>query len=247
MPRLGLIGYPLEHSFSPGYFADKFRHANITGYTYEAFPLERISDLPALLQRYPDLVGLNVTIPYKKEVLTYLNAMDESVWEIGAVNTIKISRQQGAFFLHGYNTDVQGFYQSLKPILKPYHRNALVLGSGGAAMAVGYALGMLDIPYTIVSRQSGTDKIGYSDLHLGLMKEFAIIINTTPLGMYPNMDEVPPIPMKGLGPGHLVYDLVYNPEKTKFLEEAEQRGAQIKNGLEMLHIQAEEAWKIWIS
>ena len=243
MRTFGLIGYPLSHSFSPAYFAEKFAREGILDCTYKAFPIESIEELPALLSNTPELEGLNVTIPYKKQVIRYLNESSEAVKQMAACNTIKI--KDG--ILKGYNTDVTGFEKSLKPNLTAGHTKALVLGTGGAAAAVEYVLNNLNIDFLFVTRnsKSGSRHINYDDVTGNLLKDYKLIINTTPLGMYPSVNECPAIPYQNLSTGHYLYDLVYNPAETLFLKNGAKNGAVIKNGADMLVIQAEESWKIW--
>ncbi len=240
MKLFGLIGYPLSHSFSKKYFSEKFEREGITGHQYELFPIENIGLLPGqVLAANPGLCGLNVTIPYKKEVLAFLN--DRSALPIDACNCIKIKNGK----LKGFNTDVTGFEESLKPLLRPDHSPALVLGTGGAAEAVRYVLQKLGIPFVVASRGSGTGTISYGSLDADFISTHKLIINTTPLGTYPQTDTCAPIPYEGIGSGHYLYDLVYNPAETRFLLEGKTRGATIKNGADMLEIQAEESWRIW--
>lgn len=234
----GLIGYPLSHSFSPAYFNNKFVTENIDA-RYDAYAIPFVEDLKTLLQEHPQLKGLNVTIPYKEQVLPLLYETDVAAREIGAVNCIKI--EQGK--LIGYNTDHIGFAESLKPLLHPQHIHALILGTGGAAKAVMYALSQFDIEYKIVSRTGGD--MQYVDVDKVTMDKYKLIINTTPLGMYPAIDIAPEIPYEYLTKEHLLYDLVYNPEETLFLQKGKQQGATIKNGYEMLILQAEASWQIW--
>lgn len=236
----GLIGYPLTHSFSPAYFAEKFEKLGIKA-SYRAFPLENIDELPALLAAHSDLKGLNVTIPYKQAVIPYLDELDATATGAGAVNCISIAAGKRK----GYNTDVLGFLNSLKPLLAPHHTQALILGTGGAARAVAYALGSLGIKYTKVSRLEMAGVLSYDELTAAVIQEHTLIINTTPLGMYPQIDAAPQIPYEALTSRHLLYDLVYNPLETKFLALGKDHGATIKNGLEMLHLQADASWDIW--
>jgi shikimate dehydrogenase len=242
----GLIGYPLSHSFSKRYFTAKFEREGIEGCAYELFPLEEIGALPGLLERYPHLRGLNVTIPYKEQVIPYLDELDAGATAIGAVNTIK--RAEGRLF--GYNTDVHGFDQSLRGFLqetgaKPGQLQALVLGTGGSSKAVAFALRQLGIGFRFVSRSPGPGELSYQDLDAALIRQHGLIINTTPLGMSPQVESCPPLPYSALGPGHLLFDLVYNPALTTFLARGQAQGAAVKNGLEMLEMQAERAWEIW--
>lgn len=241
MRRFGLIGKTLSHSFSKNYFTQKFAREHIDNCRYDLFELPAIEDLPALLHSHPDLEGLNVTIPYKQEVIPYLDETSEVVQEIGACNCIKITGGK----LVGFNTDVVGFKNSLEPYLLPIHNKALILGTGGAAKAVQYALKQLQIEYKLVSRRKTSDGLGYEDIGEEILDQYPLIINTTPLGTYPNVDEAPPIPYTYLSPRHLLFDLVYNPAKTKFLQNGEAQGARIANGHEMLVLQAEESWRIW--
>lgn len=239
----GLIGFPLSHSFSKGYFTEKFAREGIADSVYELFPLAHIGQFPALLETQPELVGLNVTIPYKESVIPFLQALDEEAAEIGAVNTITI--RDG--LTKGYNTDVYGFEMSFSKHLKPVHQRALILGTGGASKAVLFTLKKLGIPYTLVSRTSGKDQLTYSDITPEILDAYKIIINTSPLGMYPKTEEYPALPYEALGSDHYLYDLIYNPSETAFMKKGIAAGAVVENGLEMLHLQAEKAWEIWQS
>ncbi|PSL47446.1 shikimate dehydrogenase [Chitinophaga niastensis] len=241
MKIYGLIGYPLSHSFSKGFFAQKFEKENITGCLYENFPLPGIADFPLLLQQQPQLNGLNVTIPYKEVVIPFLDELSKAAAQIGAVNCIRFKDGKKT----GYNTDVIGFTKSLQPLLQPHHNRALVLGTGGAAKAVMYALQELAIPYTVVSRQTANGAVSYDSLDQTVIEQHTLIINTTPLGMYPKVDTLPEIPYQYLSSRHLLYDLVYNPAETLFLQRGAAQGATIKNGHEMLILQAEASWEIW--
>ena len=240
MKLYGLIGYPLGHSFSKKYFTEKFEREKLDC-NYENYPIEDITLLDKVLQDNPGLLGLSVTIPYKEKVIAYLHEAAPDVVKINACNSIRISNGR----LSGYNTDTIGFEQSLRTKLKPHHKNALVLGTGGAARAVAYVLETSGISYTFVSRTPGEKAIAYSDLDEKLIREYTLIVNASPAGMYPHSDKYPDIPYGGIGPHHLLFDLVYNPEKTIFLSRGEQRGADIQNGLDMLVNQAEASWKIW--
>lgn len=244
--QLGLIGYPLSHSFSKRYFTEKFRETGIKNYQYELFPLPRIEDLPQLLQEQKHLIGLNVTIPYKEQVLPYLDHLDPQAAAIGAVNTILVGAEGQ---LSGYNTDVIGFRSTLKEFLdwneEPYQDPALVLGTGGAAKAVAFVLEHLTIPYQFVSRTPRAGHWTYQGLKQLDLKSFPLIINTTPVGMAPKIDSCPDLAYHQLDERHFLYDLVYNPEKTLFLEKGERQGSRIMNGLPMLIGQAEAAWRIW--
>jgi len=241
----GLIGYPLTHSFSKKFFTEKFSQEGIDS-VYENFEIDNIEKLPAVIRENPTLKGLNVTIPYKQDVFAYLDEVDEAAQEIGAVNTIRIEREGAAYRLRGFNTDVIGFGDSIQPLLKKHHKKALVLGTGGASKAVIRALQKLGLSTVLISRSpKGEGQISYRDLDESLMGEYTVIVNTTPLGTYPKTEGFPDIPYQFISKKHLLYDLVYNPEKTRFLEKGEEQGASIKNGLDMLHGQALAAWEIW--
>ena len=243
MRRFGLIGRNISYSFSPGYFGNKFRELGLEDCIYEIYDLPQISGFPGLLDRYPDLEGLNVTIPYKEAVVPYLDHLEEQAAEIGAVNTLRFSRNG----LEGYNTDVIGFRESLRPLLKPTDRSALILGTGGASKAVAYGLRQLDIPFCFVSRNPEKGQLSYGEVNAGLLKQCQILVNCTPLGTHPEVDKAPPLPYTALDASHLLYDLIYNPSETTFLKEGRQRGARTKNGLQMLRLQAEASWEIWNS
>lgn len=243
MRLFGLLGKTLKHSFSKSYFTEKFARESLAGHQYENFELESIGQLPRLLKQHPELNGLNVTIPYKEEVISYLHVQNEIVRKIKACNCIRIINGK----LHGFNTDVIGFKQSLEKELKPRHKKALVLGTGGAAKAVQYALELLDIEYIIVSRTKKAGVLSYEELTGDIISEHLLIVNTSPVGMYPKVDEAPQIPYEFITPDHYLFDLIYNPEKTCFLQKGEEQGATICNGHEMLILQAEESWRIWNS
>ena len=242
----GLIGYPLEHSFSEAYFSEKFYREGITNTEYRAFPLPGAADFPALLKRLLPLglCGLNVTIPHKQSIMPFLDEIAPEAQAANAVNTIKIG-QNGR--LIGYNTDIFGFEQSLLPLLeKQQHTHALILGTGGAAQAINYVLSKkLGITSRFVSRKATGNNLGYHQLSPEVVKQHTLIVNATPLGTYPKVNAFPNIPYEQIGKRHLLYDLVYNPEKTAFLTKGELQGAAHKNGLEMLYLQAERAWQIW--
>lgn len=248
MKTYGLIGFPLSHSFSENYFSQKFKNENIGGCEYRLFPISTIEQLPELIRTNSSLCGLNVTIPFKKTVFAYLDELDTVAEKANAVNTISIIRNKNQTILKGYNTDVYGFHKSLTSLLKPHHNSALILGTGGAANAVKYVLeelcGINDVLF--VSRTPSTNKsISYSALTNEIIKQYTLIINTTPLGMFPGVNASPILPYSALTSKHLLYDLIYNPDKTLFLQKGQQRGAETKNGLEMLYLQAEQAWEIW--
>lgn len=240
MRHFGLIGYPLGHSFSKKYFSEKFIKEGIENTGYENYPITSISDFPNLLQDH-SLNGLNVTIPYKEQVISFLDELSPVVKAIGACNCIKIVDGKKV----GYNTDVVGFKSSFQPLLQAHHQKALVLGTGGAAKAVQYVLNELNIPFKMVSRSSQKDGYAYEELTESIIQEYSIIINTTPLGTFPNVDEAPALPYAAINEQHYLYDLVYNPALTKFLSYGKAAGATIKNGSDMLVLQAEESWRIW--
>lgn len=242
MRKFGLIGYPLSHSFSQRYFTEKFEKEGIEDCAYSAYPLPDISDLTALLGD-PELCGLNVTIPYKEQVLPFLHFRNDIVRRINACNCIKITDGK----LHGYNTDVIGFEASLVKKLRPDHDRALILGTGGASKAVEYVLQQRGIGYVFVTRRPRphTTDVDYGQVDAALVRDHTLIINTTPLGMSPNIAECPPLPYAAITPRHYLYDLVYNPERTLFLQKGAEQGAVVENGYEMLILQAEESWRIW--
>lgn len=255
MKQLGLIGYPLSHSFSKKYFTEKFEKEDISdAWHYALFPIESIEKLPEILRGYPNLVGLNVTIPYKEAIIPYLDSLDAEAAEIGAVNCVRIEEGH----LRGYNTDVFGFEKSLRDLINAPSEakesqnkssttplKALVLGTGGAAKAVQYVLKKMSIPFQMVSRTAKDSILGYADVTADMLSAHALVINTTPLGMTPHTEGVPPLPYEGVGAGHFFYDLVYNPAETTFLKEGKTRGAKTENGLAMLYAQAEKGWLIW--
>lgn len=243
--KLGLIGYPLSHSFSEKYFAEKFGKEGIKGWSYSNYPIEDVGKLLPLVGETPGLSGLNVTIPYKEQVLALLDEIDTEASEVGAVNTIRITRHGDELRLIGHNTDVYGFRESLIPLLEAHHKNALVLGTGGASKAVAFVLEELGIEYQFVSRTWKKGRLEYKDLCLSVIRNNTLIINTTPLGTWPDVDSFPDIPFDLLDDTYLLYDLVYNPPETAFLRLGKEKGARIKNGLEMLELQAERSWEIW--
>ena len=246
MRLYGLIGYPLSHSFSAAYFARKFADENIADSDYQLFPITGISELSDLLVSRPELLGFNVTIPYKIAVLPFLHQLSAEARAVGAVNCVKVERNGADVKLTGHNTDIFGFRESLLPLLKPQHKQALVLGTGGAAKAVCYTLKQLDINITLVSRKS--DEAGvltYQQLSPDVLSDHLLIINTTPAGMYPNTETCPEIPYQYLTRDHILYDLVYNPTETLFMKKGLEAGAVVSNGLRMLELQAEKSWEIW--
>ncbi|MBF9251846.1 shikimate dehydrogenase [Pontibacter sp. 172403-2] len=242
MRKFGLIGKKLGHSFSKRYFTEKFAREGINDAQYELYELAAATELKTLLASEPELLGLNVTVPYKEQVLPLLDAVDEAAARIGAVNTIKIA--QGT--TKGFNTDYVGFKSTLQELYpETEHGQALVLGTGGAAKAVWAALDDLSIKYTSVSRQPATNALTYADLTPELLQKYNLLINTTPLGMHPHPDSCPLLPYDSLTKGHYAYDLVYNPEQTLFLQKCAAAGAKTMNGLDMLYRQAAAAWQIW--
>ncbi|MFI1770416.1 shikimate dehydrogenase family protein [Thalassobellus citreus] len=243
MNKLGLLGKNISYSFSRSYFKQKFEDENIENTTYENFDIESIDLFPSIVKNTANLKGLNVTIPYKQDVMLFLDKVNKKAKAIGAVNTIKITKKGK---LVGYNTDCYGFSKSLEPLLKPHHKKALILGTGGASKAVAYSLKKLKIDYKYVSRkQSESISYTYETLTETVIKEHQIIINCTPLGTFPNIDNCPDIPYNGITSHHILFDLIYNPEETTFLKHGREQGAVIENGLNMLKLQAEKAWSIW--
>jgi shikimate dehydrogenase len=243
MRKFGLIGYPLSHSFSQQYFTDKFLREGIKNCRYENFPIASIDEFKKIIKENPDIEGLNVTIPYKQLIIPELDHYRHTL-ALPACNCIKVKQGETT----GYNTDVAGFEKSLSTHIRPQHQSALILGNGGSAQAVQYVLRKLGIYFKIVSRKLGDGaELIYQDLGAEIINEYLLIINTTPLGMYPKTADCPPIPYQYLGSSHLLFDLIYNPVKSLFLQKGEERGAQIQNGWDMLHFQAEESWRIWNS
>ena len=245
MKQYGLIGYPLGHSFSKNYFNEKFHSEGIDA-EYVNFEIPSIEDFPKIVTSHPQLAGLNVTIPYKEKVISYLDEVDKDAASIGAVNVIKFIRNKGKLKLKGYNSDVLGFTQAIEPLLERHHQKALILGTGGASKAVNYGLHQLGLETRFVSRSRQNDStITYADLTPQLMEEYKVIVNCTPVGMYPLADICPDIPYECLTPQHLLYDLLYNPNTTLFMKKGSEQGATVKNGLEMLLLQAFGSWDIW--
>lgn len=237
--RFGLVGRKISYSFSPAYFNEKFKNEQIHA-SYKIFDIDQLHEFPSIFLN-KDLAGLNITTPYKEEILIFMDSLSPEAKEIGAVNTIRFKGDR----LIGHNTDYIGFKKSIQPLLKNHHHQALILGTGGATKAIKFALNQLNIPFQTVSRNKEEANFIYNQLTPEIIKEFPIIINATPLGTFPEVHKTPNLPIEGLGPNHLVYDLIYNPEKTLLLQNAENQGAEIKNGLEMLKIQAEASWDIW--
>jgi len=241
--RFGLLGKNISYSFSKGYFTEKFNTEHFVGYTYENFDIPEIEGFATIIkENHQEINGMNVTIPYKEVVMPYLDKLSKKAALIGAVNTIKFTKKGK---LKGYNTDYYGFKKSLKPLLQPHHKKALILGTGGASKGVAYALDELGIRYDFVSRTSNENAIGYDQIDSKTFDEYQIIINSSPVGTSPNIEAAPLLPYEFFSPQHIAFDLIYNPAETTFLKKAKAQGAQIKNGLDMLVFQAEKAWKIW--
>ncbi|MCG9792379.1 shikimate dehydrogenase family protein [Flavobacterium algicola] len=240
--RFGLLGKNINYSFSRGYFTDKFEAGNYEDCTYENFDIPEITEFPDIVNNNDEVKGINVTIPYKELVIPYLDKLSKKAAKIGAVNTIKFTKKGK---LKGYNTDYYGFKKSLQPLLQPHHKKALILGTGGASKGVAFALAELDIDYTFVSRGNKENSIDYSQINEETFSHYHILINCTPVGTSPDIDACPDIPYDHFTDKHIAYDLIYNPAETKFLQQAKAKGAQIKNGLRMLELQAEKSWEIW--
>ena len=245
MKKLGLIGYPVGHSYSKKIFTEKFERENLAEMAYELYPIEKIERLKSFLKSEHDLIGFNVTVPYKVAVMNYLDEIDPEALIIGSVNTVRIIETHKGKKLKGYNTDVYGLEKSLIPLIKPGINKALILGTGGSARAVKFVLRNYNIPYTSVSRQRHDNRIQYEDITEATIREHNIIINSTPVGMHPNVEDFPDIPYHYITNRHLLFDLVYNPDETVFLKKGREKGAITKNGLDMLHLQSEKCWEIW--
>ena len=242
--RFGLIGKTLTHSFSVAYFSDKFARENIHA-RYDLYPINSIDKIQDLIKDYPTLKGLNVTIPYKEKIIPYLHSLSEAASRCGAVNVVRIDRTDNGIFLYGDNTDIAGFRLSISPLLAKDHDKALVFGTGGASKAVCFALSQMGIGYTLVSRSPEKGDLTYDRIDRDTLRKHLILINATPLGTFPDVETAVAIPYRHLTSRHVAFDLVYNPSETKFLSLCRDAGATCKNGLEMLHIQADESWKIW--
>jgi shikimate dehydrogenase len=241
MRKFGLIGYPLSHSFSKAYFEKKFDRENILDAEFQNYSLEHIEEFPALIESIQDLKGLSVTIPYKESIIPYLTELDETAQAVGAVNMIKFVDGK----LIGYNTDAWGFAKSLLGMVSPDIKKALIIGNGGAAKAVKYVLNRIGIQYQIVNRTKTDGVLSFDELNGDFISSIQLLVQTTPVGTSPNINEMPPIPMGAISSKHRAFDLIYNPEETLFLKSMRERGAKTKNGLEMLKAQAEESWKLW--
>ena len=244
MDKYGLIGYPLGHSFSIGYFNEKFQNENIDA-VYENFEIPSLDSLEEVLATNPELRGLNVTIPYKERVMSYLDTITPEARAIGAVNVIRVTHKGNKTLLKGYNSDVIGFTRSIEPMLEPFHKKALVLGTGGAAKAITFGLRSLGLETVYVSRFERPDTIQYETITPEIVKEYNVIVNCTPVGMYPNADICPKLPYEAMDSHNLLYDLIYNPDETLFMQKGAARGATVKNGLEMLLLQAFVSWEFW--
>ncbi len=245
MRKFGLIGYPLGHSFSKKFFTEKFAREQIIDCSYDNYPLTSLDQFSELILSDPALFGLNITIPYKSEVIKYIDNIDLEASEIGAVNVVKIKRTGGQVKLYGYNSDVTGIMDSLFSSVTPELKNALVLGTGGSSRAVCFVLNRLGLSYTLVSRNRKPGLLTYSDLTPDIINKTGLIVNTSPLGMYPDINSKPDINYNLLNEKHILFDLVYNPEITSFLKKGKERGCKIISGLRMLQSQAEKAWEIW--
>lgn len=240
MDKYGIIGYPLGHSFSRAFFTEKFQREHIDA-EYVNFEIPSADMLPGIVQANPNLRGLNVTLPHKEAVIPMLDELSDEAKEIGAVNVIRVRDGR----LKGFNSDIIGFMDSIRPLLKPRHQHALVLGTGGASRAIRVGLQRLGIEWTYVSRTPAPGRLTYADLTSELMEHYQVIVNCSPVGMFPRVDACPDIPYQLLTDRHLLYDLVYNPQETLFLKRGAERGAAVKNGLEMLHLQALASWRFW--
>lgn len=249
MKTYGLIGYRLGHSFSRNFFTEKFANENLSDHEYVNFELDSIEEFPGIFDGDKTICGLNCTIPYKQQIIPFLDEIEAEAEQIGAVNTVKIINRNGRRILKGYNTDLYGFEHSLRPMLEAKHRKALILGTGGASKAIKFLFDKMGIAYFSVTtkEEPGEKEIRYNQLTEELMNEYLIVINATPLGTFPKVDTCPDIPYQFITVDHILYDLVYNPEETLFLKKGKAQGAKTKNGLEMLHLQAIRAWEIWNS
>jgi shikimate dehydrogenase len=247
MKTYGLIGYKLGHSFSQKFFTEKITAENLTNCEYVNFELDTIDDFPQIFNQGKRICGLNCTIPYKQQIIPFLNEIDAEAAQIGAINTIKVATKNGNQFLKGYNTDLYGFEHSIRPMLQEKHRKALILGTGGASKAVRFFFDKMGISYLSATTKSEPDhnEISYANISPTLIKDHLIIVNATPLGMFPKIETYPDIPYDLITSNHILYDLVYNPDETLFLKKGKAKGAKTKNGLEMLHLQALRAWEIW--
>lgn len=247
MKTYGLIGHKLGHSFSRNFFTEKFKNEGLDGYEYINFELESIEDFPSIFEQGKTICGLSCTIPYKQQIIRFMDEIDEEAEKIGAINTVKVLGLKGKPILKGFNTDLFGFEHSLRPMLEEKHKKAIILGTGGASKAIKYLFDKTGIEYLSATTKAATGEkeISYHQLTEELMNEYLIIVNATPLGTFPKVDTCPDIPYQFVGSDHVFFDLVYNPAVTMFLKKGNERGAKTKNGLEMLHLQALKAWEIW--
>ena len=244
MTKYGIIGFPLGHSFSRGFFTDKFKREGIDA-EYLNFPIPDVSALKDILALHPKLRGLNVTLPHKQAVIPLLDELSDEAREIGAVNVIRVRRKEGRPYLKGFNSDIIGFTESIRPLLQPHHRKALVLGTGGASRAIRVGLERLGLEWKYVSRTAREGMFAYEDLNEDILHEYEVIVNCSPVGMFPKTEACPALPYEFLHERNLLFDLVYNPEETLFMQRGRQYGATVKNGLEMLHLQAIASWEFW--
>lgn len=244
MDKYGLIGFPLRHSFSMSFFNEKFHNENIAA-EYCNFEIPAIEHLPEVIAGNNNLRGLNVTIPYKEKVISYLDELSEEARAIGAVNVVRITRRNGKPYLKGFNSDIIGFTRSIEGLLKPHHRKALILGTGGASKAIRYGLDRLGLTYKFVSRREQPGMLTYKQITPDVVQEYEVIVNCTPCGMYPHCEEAPDLPYEAMSNKNLLYDLIYNPDQTLFMRKGAQAGAVTKNGLEMLLLQAYASWEFW--
>lgn len=244
MDKYGLIGYPLGHSFSKNYFNEKFQNELIDA-EYINFEIKKIESLPEILASNPELKGLNVTIPYKEKVISFLDSVSQEARAIGAVNVIKVMRDGNKTMLKGYNSDVIGFTKSIEPLLERFHKKALILGTGGASKAVNYGLKSFGLETVLVSRYERPGTIQYDKITPDVIREYNVVVNCTPCGMYPHIEECPKLPYEAIDNKNILYDLIYNPDQTLFMKKGAERGATVKNGLEMLLLQAFASWEFW--
>lgn len=244
MDKYGLIGYPLGHSFSKSYFNEKFENEGINA-EYINFEIPTLDSLPEILASNPELKGLNVTIPYKEKVISYLDSISPEARAIGAVNVIRVDHKGNDTYLKGFNSDVIGFTKSIEPLLERFHKKALILGTGGASKAINFGLKSLGLETVFVSRFERPGTIQYSQITPDIIQEYNVIVNCTPCGMYPHIDECPQLPYEAMTSKNILYDLLYNPDETLFMKKGSQHGATVKNGLEMLLLQAFASWEFW--
>lgn len=244
MDKYGIIGLPLGHSFSPGFFNEKFQNEGIDA-IYEKYELPQIEALKEVLASNPELRGLNVTIPYKQQVMQYLDDISEEAQAIGAVNVVRVSHEGKKIKMKGYNSDVIGFTRSIEPFISKHHKKALILGTGGASKAIEYSLKSLGLATQKVSRRKSADTITYDEITPEIIKEYNVVVNCTPVGMYPHTEEYPQLPYEAMDSHTLLYDLIYNPDETMFMKKGKENGAIVKNGLEMLLLQAYASWEFW--